>query len=173
MRNRRGEAISQVRAAGFDRGQQEELVRPAPQPRIAGNGVGWLSVPGWDFPWLWAGFSTRIGGVSRAYRPEDAPGELNLGFAAEDAREAVAANRRLLAEAVTGDAATPLVALKQFHSNLVVRATAEDALRERPRKADGQITSEPGILLAVQTADCIPVIVADCRLRAIGAFHAG
>jgi len=173
VRNRRGEAVSQVRAAGFDRGQQEELVRPAPQPRIAGNGVGWLPVPGWDFPWLWAGFSTRIGGVSRAYCPEDAPGELNLGFTAEDAREAVAANRRLLAEAVTGDAATPLVALKQFHSNLVVRATAEDALRERPRKADGQITSEPGILLAVQTADCIPVIVADCRLRAIGAFHAG
>ncbi len=111
--------------------------------------------------------------MSRAYCGEDAPGELNLGFTAEDTREAVAANRRLLAEAVTGDASSPLIALKQFHSNLVVRAAAADAGRERPRRADGQITDERGILLAVQTADCIPVIVADRKRRAVGVFHAG
>jgi YfiH family protein len=173
VRNRRGAAISAVRAARFDRSGQEELARPAPRPKIAANGAAWLPVPGWDFNWLWSGFSTRIGGLSRAYCPEDAPGEMNLGFTAEDSREAVAANRRRLAEAVTGDPATPLIALKQFHSNLVVRATAADARRERPRRADGQITDEPGILLAVQTADCIPVIVADRKRRAVGAFHAG
>ncbi len=111
--------------------------------------------------------------MSRAYCAEDARGELNLGFTAEDLRQAVSANRRLLAEAVTGDPATPLIALKQFHSNLVVRATFADAGRERPRRADGQITDEPGILLAVQTADCIPVIVVDRTRRAVGVFHAG
>jgi len=172
-RNRRGASVSAGRAARFDRAGQPELVRPAPEPRVAANGAGWLPVPGWDFPWLWSGFSTRIGGVSRVYCAEDAPGELNLGFTAEDACEAVAANRRLLAQAITGDSSTPLIALKQFHSNLVVRTTAADALRERPRRADGQITSELGILLAVQTADCIPVIVADRKRRVVGAFHAG
>jgi polyphenol oxidase len=165
--------VSAVRAARLDRAGHEELTRPAPQPKIAANGVAWLPVSGWDVSWLWSGFSTRIGGMSRTYCPENAPGEMNLGFTAEDTHEAVAANRRLLAEAVTGDPATPLIALKQFHSNLVVRATTADAGRERPRRADGQITNEPGILLAVQTADCIPVIVADRKRRAVGAFHAG
>jgi polyphenol oxidase len=172
-KSRRGGSTPAVRAQRFDRAEQEELPRPAPAARIAANGAGWLPVPGWRFKWLWGGFSTRIGGVSRCYCADDAPGELNLGLTAEDERESVAANRRRFAEAVTGDAATPLIALKQFHSNLVVHTTAADALREKPRRADGQVTDEPGILLAVQTADCIPVIVADRKRRAVGAFHAG
>ena len=45
--------------------------------------------------------------------------------------------------------------------------------RDRPRKADGVITAEPGLLLAIQTADCIPVLVADRKRRVVGAFHAG
>jgi polyphenol oxidase len=165
--------VSAVRGGRFDHAAQQELARPAPKPWIAANGAAWLPVPGWDFPWLWSGFSTRMGGLSRAYCAEDATGELNLGFTAEDSHEAVATNRHLLAEAVSGDPSTPLIALKQFHSNLVVRATAADSGREFPRRADGQITDEPGILLAVQTADCIPVIVADRRRRAVGVFHAG
>jgi YfiH family protein len=173
VRSRRGASNSTVRAAKFDRAAQEELVRPAPQPQIAANGVAWIPVPGWNLPWLWSGFSTRMGGASRAYCADDDAGELNLGFTSEDAREAVATNRSLLAEAVTGNPATPLIVLRQFHSSLVVRSTSADALREKPRRADGQITDEPGILLAVQTADCIPVIVADRKRRLVGAFHAG
>ncbi len=38
---------------------------------------------------------------------------------------------------------------------------------------DGQITATPGLLLAVQTADCFPIILADVRRRAVGVFHAG
>jgi YfiH family protein len=173
VRYRRGASATAARAPGLDRCGKDELTRPAPEPRIAANGVGWLPVPGWDIPWLCGGFSTRIGGTSRAYSADGAPGELNLGYTAEDSREAVNANRRLLAEAITGEPSIPLIALKQFHSNLVVLSTAEDAQRDRPRRADGQITAEPGILLAVQTADCIPVIVADRKRRVVGAFHAG
>jgi YfiH family protein len=133
-----------------------------------------LAVPGWEkVAWLWHGFSTRRGGVSRAYCAEDAPGELNLGFTADDSREAVVRNRILLAEAVTGASATSLVALRQFHSNGVHRATAADAQRERPWKADGLISNEPGLLLGIQTADCIPVLVADRKRRVVAAFHAG
>jgi polyphenol oxidase len=135
--------------------------------------VEWLPIPGWDSSWLWAGFSTRRGGLSRAYCPEDAPGELNLGFTAEDDRKIVACNRELLTESITGDRATPLVTLRQFHSNLVIPTTHADAALEHPRKADGQMTDEPGLLLAIQTADCIPVLIADRRRHAIAAFHAG
>ena len=123
--------------------------------------------------WLWHGFSTRRGGVSRAYCAEGAPGELNLGFTAADTREAVEQNRRLLAGAVTGNSATPIVSLRQFHSNLLVIADKADVKRERPRKADGVISSVPGLLMAIQTADCIPVLVADRRQKVVAAFHAG
>jgi YfiH family protein len=133
-----------------------------------------LVVSGWNrVPWLWHGFSTRRGGLSRAYCADDAPGELNLGFTADDSRETVASNRSLLAEAVTGDAATPLVAVHQFHANLVHVASVSDAGRERPWKADGLIANEPGLLLGIQTADCIPVLVADRKRLVVAAFHAG
>jgi len=160
----------------------------APDPRVAANGVQWLTAAGWDkMRWLWHGFSTRKGGVSRSYCAEDAPGELNLGFTASDDREAVVRNRELLAEAVTGNRATPLVTLRQIHSSVLRVASAQDAGRERPWKAgapgdrslspgwkaDGLMTDEPGLLLGVQTADCIPVLVADRKRRAVAAFHAG
>jgi len=175
VRSLRGKASARFRAqrllARMERAAPEELVRTAPTPQVGKNGVRWL--PAWDIPWLWNGFSTRQGGQSRVYCAEDAPGELNLGLTAADNRDAVMTNRRLLAEAVTGDASTPLITLRQFHSNLVVRVTAADSARERPWKADGVISDEPGLLLAVQTADCIPVLVADRRRKAVGAFHAG
>jgi len=79
----------------------------------------------------------------------------------------------LFAEAVSGDADTPLITVRQFHSNLVRVVTAADASRERPWKADGVITNESGFLIGIQTADCIPVLVADRKKRIIAAFHAG
>jgi YfiH family protein len=133
--------------------------------------VQWLAVAGWRrFPWLWHGFSTRRGGLSRAYCAEDAPGELNLGFTAGDNREFVARNRELMAEAVTGDAATPLRMLQQIHSTLI---RASDGPLPPGCKGDGLMTDDPGVLLGVQTADCIPVLVADTKRRAVAAFHAG
>jgi polyphenol oxidase len=157
----------------FDAISQRELTTPPPIPVRAANGVQWLPVPGWDFPWLWSGFSTRRGGLSRAYCADDSPGELNLGFTAVDDRASVERNRRLLAEAVTGNIQTPIVALRQFHSNLVVLARGADVGSAQPRKGDGLMTDVPGFLLAIQTADCIPVLVADRKRRAVAAFHAG
>lgn len=176
VRSLRGKsgAINRSRADRLERSAPEELLRPAPSPHIASNGVPYLSVPEWEkIPWLWHGFSTRQGGVSRAYCPEDAAGELNLGFTDADDRDAVARNRALFAEAVSGDSTTPLITLRQIHSNLVRVVTAADAGRDHPWKADGMITSEPGLLIGIQTADCIPVLVADRKRRVIAAFHAG
>lgn len=171
----------------FEQSNQQELASPPHAVHRASNGVGWLPIPGWQFPWLWSGFSTRIGGVSRAYCADGAPGELNLGFTAADNRESVAQNRCLLAEAVTGSAETPLITLRQFHSSLIVSDSQPEVARKSPhpasglthrtdgtpRRADGIMTGDSGFLIAIQTADCIPVLVADRRLRVVAAFHAG
>jgi YfiH family protein len=44
---------------------------------------------------------------------------------------------------------------------------------EAPLAGDGLVTQTPGLLLAILTADCLPVILADTKRRAIGVFHAG
>jgi polyphenol oxidase len=182
VRNRRDTAagitreLRQLRLERMEaRVEAEELRQLAPAPRIAANGVPLLAVQGWEKRgWLWHGFSTRLGGVSRAYLgAEAAEGELNLGFTAADEQETVMRNRRLFAEAVSGDAATPLVTLRQIHSNGVHSVARWDAGRERPLRGDGLMTDEPGLLLGVQTADCIPVLVADRKKKAVAAFHAG
>jgi len=171
VRNLRGKAAGVTRRVRFERSAPEELSRRSAPPRMAGNGVQWLDAPGWQqFPWLWHGFSTRKGGLSRAYCADDAPGELNLGFTADDSREVVARNRQLLAEAITGDPATPLRTLHQIHSTLI---RSSDGSLSLGCKGDGLMTGEPGVLLGVQTADCIPVLVADRKRRAVAAFHAG
>ncbi len=148
--------------------------RTALKAHVAPNGVEWLQVPGWEhLDWLWHGFSTRHGGVSQACAATASRDELNLGFTADDERDAVAKNRRLLVKAVTGNSTVPLVTVRQIHSNLVLRAGYSDAGLRQPAKADGLMTDQPGLLLAVMTADCIPVLVADRRRRVVAAFHAG
>lgn len=179
VRSLRGKAGGVTVRMRRERSESREFILPAPTPRVAPNGVEWLAVPAWEKPgrenldWLWHGFSTRRGGLSHAYCADEAPGELNLGFTAADERETVAANRRLLAEAISGEPETLLIALRQIHSGLVRVAGRSDAERELPWRADGQMTDEPGLLLAVQTADCIPVLVADRKRRAVAVFHAG
>jgi polyphenol oxidase len=189
VRSRNDKSAKTARLPRMDRVVPEELAVAVPDVFIAPNGVHLLQIPAWgDLLWLWHGFSTRRGGVSRAYCPDEAPGELNLGFTDADDRDLVAANRRLLAESVTGDPTTQLITVRQFHSNLVVARRA-DTRRKPPSKAsgvagesfapphvckgDGLITTQPGLLLAIQTADCIPVLVADRKQRVVAAFHAG
>ncbi len=175
VRNLRGNAAGVTRRLRLKRiadkqFDKSELVPPAPTPLVAPNGVHWLPVRAWQKrPWLWHGFSTRKGGVSQAFCAEDAPGELNLGISNDD-REAVTLNRRLLAEAISGNAATPLITVRQFHSNVLVVAAADPSPAS---KADGLMTDEPGLLLGILTADCVPILVADRKRRAVAAFHAG
>lgn len=171
-RNRREKAAGVRDRARYQDKTPEELRPAAAETRRAANGVEWVSVPEWEkFSWLWHGFSTRRGGVSLAYSGEGEPGELNLGFTADDARENVLRNRELLAEAITGSAATPIVTLKQIHSSVITLADAASAASVC--KGDGLMTDRPGLLIGVQTADCIPVLVADRKRKAVAAFHAG
>jgi polyphenol oxidase len=179
VRNLRGKSAQVTLRKRRNQAAPEELSTEAPIPAVAANGVELLTVPAWQnrgrlgTDWLWHGFSTRRGGLSRAYCPEDSAGELNLGFTAADERETVAGNRHLLVEAVTGNPRTPLVTLRQIHSSVVVLGATSNAGRQNPFKGDGLMTDEPGLLLGVQTADCIPVLVADRKRRVVAAFHAG
>jgi hypothetical protein len=124
--------------------------------------------------WLIHGFSTRKGGRSITCGQSSAGGELNLGFTNSDDPAAVVANREDFLESLAGDPCFPLVTLRQVHSSTVVRVEGPQAASNSGfAEGDGMMTDQPGILLAIQTADCIPVLVADRRHRAVAGFHAG
>jgi YfiH family protein len=148
------------------------------------NGIAGRRAPGavkiaeWEqFPWLWAGFSTRQGGQSVAYSFGEV-GEQNLSWTAEDDAEIVAENRRQFIVAIGGKTKPELVTTRQLHSGmvrLVERGAGPLSTVEGKAvlRGDGLMTRERGLLLGTQTADCVPVLIADTRTRAVAAFHAG
>jgi polyphenol oxidase len=136
-----------------------------------------VQIPEWEqFGWLRHGFSTRSGGVSSVYGPD---GALNLGWTQEDDPAAVAENRQRLVQAVGGGS---LVTIRQVHGAVTrpVRegdGAFEGRLQTAEGKAvlqgDGLMTNVAGVLLGIQTADCVPVLTVDVRQRVVAAFHAG
>ncbi len=142
--------------------------------RVVKSRLEIVRVPEWNaWPWLVHGFSTRTGGVTTAWRPAQRSGELNLGFTASDTRENVLENRRRFLKALGAPRSMKLVMLKQIHSSSVLSVGHHDIADAVPCRGDGLMTSEPGLLLAIQTADCIPVLIADVEKKAVAAFHAG
>jgi YfiH family protein len=138
--------------------------------------VSVTSPPGWrHYPWLRSGFSSRWGGVTSVYGE---PGQLNLGWTAEDGPEAVAENRRRLLQSAGGDALWELVTMRQVHGLAINTVRRDRGPLSTPEgkavlEGDGLVTSEPGLMLATQTADCVPLLIVDTKQRAVGAFHAG
>jgi YfiH family protein len=116
-------------------------------------------------PWVVHGFSMRGGGGSLLN------GEriLNLGFLDWDKRKSVENNRAKFIAALDAEEMN-LAPLRQFHSDLI--HFFQKPAQQAPR-ADAGITRAPGILLAVHTADCVPILLVDRQRRAIAAIHAG
>jgi hypothetical protein len=93
-------------------------------------------------------------------------------------RAAVEKNRRTFAAAITNPPASgrsprsvwPIVSARQIHSDLI---HCVSGIPREPLSGDGLVTNTTGILLAVLTADCLPVILVDAKTRAVGVFHAG
>src|SRR5262245_47772382 len=112
-------------------------------------------------------FSTRLGGVSCL--PQDA---LSLGNSRQDERANVIENRSRFLSAL--DASDwQLVTARQIHSSTVRSVLdADDAMRETT-ECDALTSSSPQMLLAIQTADCMPILIADARSGAFAAVHAG
>jgi len=116
-------------------------------------------------PWLVHGFSTRRGGASLLNGEKT----LNLGFAEWDSSENVLENRRRFQSAL-GASDLKLISLKQIHSDVI---HLFDAAPAEPCRGDASATNCPGLLLGVQTADCVPILLVDPKKRAVAAVHAG
>ena len=97
---------------------------------------------------------------------------LNLGFTDWDSRERVIENRAKFFHAIGADKMR-VVALRQIHSDVAHRAEASTAQSAEAPQGDALLTREPGLLLVVQTADCVPILLADTKRRAVAAIHAG
>ncbi|MCX7288654.1 MAG: peptidoglycan editing factor PgeF [Rhodobacterales bacterium] len=110
------------------------------------------------------GFFTRKGGASSGVFSG-----LNCGTGSTDQAEIVAINRARVAGAM-GVAPLALVTVHQIHSATAIRV--DGPLSDRPQ-ADALVTASPGVLLAVLTADCQPVLFHDPVAGVVGAAHAG
>ncbi len=112
------------------------------------------------------GFSTRIGGVSK----EPHLAEMNMGRNLGDDPEAVEENYRRIGAAIGFDPKS-IVYTNQIHSATVLTVGKNDI--GKIFDCDGFVTSEPGVTLAVRTADCVPILLYDPQAGVIGAVHAG
>jgi YfiH family protein len=127
--------------------------------------------------WLVHGFSTVTGGASALERQRDGEKSservLNLGYTDWDKRDTVMANRKKF-YAGLGAPKMRIATLKQIHSD-VVHAVGGDALPmgAEAHQGDALITNVRGVLLTVQTADCIPILLADTKSKAVAAIHSG
>ncbi len=120
-------------------------------------------------PWLVHGFGTRFGSLAN----HDAPNQGNALVPSPLYNEDQLENS---CSAMTHR--WSLITLKQTHSSVVHSLASRHVghIGSEGRtygEGDGLITDQPGILLGIQTADCVPVLIADVRTRVVGAFHAG
>lgn len=113
--------------------------------------------------------TSRDGGVSAApYDDGKGGGGLNLGLHVNDDPEAVRANRERLQAWLPGRPAW----IAQVHGADVV-----DAVQVGPDRpvctGDASMATSPGVVCAILTADCLPVLFADLNGNVVGAAHAG
>ena len=119
-----------------------------------------LMQEGPDWPGLRIVATTRAGGFSTGPYAS-----FNLGAHVGDAPEAVVANRARLRALLPSD---PLW-LEQVHGTRVADADRETA----PAPADAAVTRAPGRVLAIMTADCLPVVIAAPGVGVLAVAHAG
>jgi polyphenol oxidase len=120
--------------------------------------------PGWfDPPGPVHGFSTRRGGISV---PPYA--SLNLGLNTDDSPGAVEENLRRFCAAM-GIRRERIAFTKQVHGDGVLAVRAPGVYED----TDALVTDVPGLILAVQVADCVPVFLFDPVRKAAGMVHAG
>ncbi len=128
-------------------------------------------VPDWDAgARVGALLTRRDGGVSLgAYAAISGAGGLNLGERCGDDPAAVRANRARLRSLLPAEP----VWMRQVHGIDVHRARAAPRPGDPEVIADAAVTDVPGVVLAVLTADCLPVLLADRGAQVVGIAHAG
>ncbi len=112
------------------------------------------------------GFFTRANGTSTGIYAGR-----NCGLGSDDLRAHVVENRGRVADDLDLER-TCLLSVHQTHSP-IVKTVKESWKTEAAPEADAMVTNQPGIGLAILTADCTPVLFADEVSGVIGAAHAG
>ena len=121
--------------------------------------------PTWPAPAsIHALVTTRQGGIS--FAPYDS---LNLGDHVGDESARVIANRQLLRKYLPAEP----IWLKQTHSIQVSTPDSRSQFSSKPYEADAAVTNIPEEVLAIMTADCLPVLLSNDDGTVIGAAHAG
>lgn len=112
-----------------------------------------------------------IEGVSHAFSTRRAEhNNLTLGPTSSD-NPMIPINRsRFLAAA--GVPGWPVLKLRQTHSSIVHDMTDTWSSNE-PLEGDAAVTAVRGAVLSIQTADCVPILIADRNARVVAAIHAG
>jgi len=122
----------------------------------------WL-VPDWPAPAnIHAATTLRMGGVSQG-----AFSSLNPAAHVSDDNDRVMQNRQLIREML--DLPAEPIWLEQIHSNRAVKALKTASLQQ----ADASYTNESGVVCAVMTADCLPLLVCSSDGTQVAAIHAG
>ncbi len=144
---------------------------PCRKPKDMENSAVSSALPGappilraWPNPEIVHGFAGREGGVSTGPFAS-----LNLSYWVGDERDRVDENWRRMRAIIGAD--TSVRRLNQVHGNTVVALGREDASTRRA--GDGMVTAESGVVLAVFTADCVPVLMFDEEKKVACALHAG
>jgi YfiH family protein len=136
--------------------------------RVKANDIKkqWL-IPQWPAPrWVRACTTTRQGGVSAA--PFQS---MNLSDYVQDALSSVQENRKILTDVL--DLPAQPKWLKQAHGTQIVAADSVETLAAPPPEADGSCTTNPNVVCAVLTADCLPILLCDQCGTQVAAVHAG
>jgi YfiH family protein len=135
------------------------------------GGLAALVSQGMESEGFLVAFTERIGGVSRGVFTS-----LNLGLGSGDDADAVVTNRRMVRDALGVEA---FAFLRQVHGATIAPVGRELAgagfsdHRTAVADADGMTTAASGVALAVLTADCVPVALADPEAGRVAAVHAG
>ncbi len=116
-----------------------------------------------------AGFSTRNGGVSRA--PYNS---LNLSFGTDDMLQHVEGNRSTFARSFDLDP-HQLLTVRQVHGKdlLLIDEPNLDLSHFLNIEVDAIVTNQPGIMIGVLTADCLPILIWSEQQKVIAAVHVG
>jgi YfiH family protein len=112
-------------------------------------------------------FSTRLGGVSPL--PSSS---LSLAYFKGDEKENVAENRRRFLKAIRAEGVS-IVTARQTHSTDRCLIESPEQVRGPQRACDAMVTRLPDVLLGIQTADCVPILIADTVSGTMAAIHAG
>ena len=112
------------------------------------------------------GFFNKIGGKSKKIYKS-----LNCGPGSKDKPSNIKKNLQIVKKKINS-AAKNIFLLHQIHSNKFVYINKKITFKSKP-KADAVITNQKNLPIGVLTADCVPILICDDRLKLVAAIHAG